>query len=252
MDVLLMIVKDTDTIFFDENLRANVTQKGEADFVTRADYEISEYLHCRLTETFPDIGFISEEGDTNIDIKKDYWILDPIDGTTNFMHGLQFCAVSLGLYSGGDMMAGVIYIPYTNQLFWAEKGKGAFLNGQPIQCSKKQKLSDCIGILEFNPYFKHDYRAAMDHALKIYRNCQDIRTFGSAAVELAYVACGQADAFFGRYLKPWDFAAGLCLIREAGGVMTDLNGEVQIDQFNTHMVAAAAGVYDEFCTLIKN
>ena len=251
MELVLQIVKETDTIFFDEALRLDVTKKGEADFVTRADFAISEYLHRRLTEEFPSIGFISEEGDTDIDEKKDYWILDPIDGTTNFMHGLRFCAVSLGLYSGGDMTAGVIYIPYTNELFWAEKGKGAFLNGKPLQCSQSQKLSDCIGILEFNPYFKEDYRAAMDHALKIYQNCQDIRTFGSAAVELAYIACGEADVFFGRYLKPWDYAAGLCIIREAGGIMTDLNGEVHIEKMNAHMVATCAGVYNVFFELMK-
>ena len=251
MELLLKIVKETDAIFFDENLRADVTKKGEADFVTRADYEISEYLHRRLTEEFPAVGFISEEGDTEIDKSKDYWILDPIDGTTNFMHGLSFCAVSLGLYSRGDFEAGIIYIPYTNELFWAEKGKGAYLNGKPIRCSQSKRLSDCIGILEFNPYFKNDYRAAMDHALKIYQSCQDIRTFGSAAVELAYIASGQADVFFGRYLKPWDYAAGLCIIREAGGMMTDLNGEVHIEMLNAHMVATSAGVYHEFCALLK-
>ncbi|MBQ7346399.1 MAG: inositol monophosphatase [Clostridia bacterium] len=252
MEQLIKIVKETDSIFFDEQLRADVTKKGDADFVTRADYEISEYLHRRLTETFPDIGFISEEGDTAIDETKDYWILDPIDGTTNFMHGLSFCAVSLGLYSGGDVVAGVIYIPYTEELFWAEKGKGAYLNGKPIRCSKNKHLSDCIGILEFNPYFKNDCRAAMDHALKIYSSCQDIRTFGSAAVELAYIACGQADVFLGRYLKPWDYAAGLCMIKEAGGVMTNLDGEVHIGKLNEHMVASNAAVYEEFCALIKS
>lgn len=251
MELLLRIVKETDGIFFDEHLREDVTKKGEADFVTRADYEISEFLQKRLTEAFPHVGFISEEGETVIDENRDYWILDPIDGTTNFMHGLSFCGVSLGLYSGGDFQAGMIYIPYTGELFWAEKGKGAYLNGTPIRCSNSQRLSDCIGILEFNPYFKEDYRAAMDHALKIYQSCQDIRTFGSAAVELAYIACGRADVFFGRYLKPWDYAAGLCIIREAGGVMTDLEGEVHVSRLNAHMVATNAAVYEEFRALIK-
>lgn len=252
IELVLQIVKETDSIFFDEGLRSDVTKKGEADFVTRTDYAISEYLHRRLTEAFPHIGFISEEGETLIDPTRDYWILDPIDGTTNFMHGLSACGVSLGLYSEGAFKVGVIYLPYTNELFWAEVGKGAFLNGQPIRCSGAKKLSDCIGILEFNPYFKDDYRAAMDHALKIYQSCQDIRTFGSAAVELAYIACGRADVFFGRYLKPWDYAAGLCIIREAGGVVTDLNGEIHVEKLNAHTVATCAGVYDEFLALIKH
>ena len=243
---LIEIVKETDYIFFDERLRAAVTQKGIADYVTRTDCEISEFLHRRLMEEFPDIGFVSEEGNTVMEAGRDYWILDPIDGTTNFMHGLQFCALSLGLYSEGDIIMGIIYLPMTGELFSAEKGKGAFLNGKPIQCSDHSALSDCIGILEFNPYFKEDWEAAMEHAIKIFLHCQDIRTFGSAAVELAYIACGRADVFLGHYLKPWDFAAGLCLIREAGGFLTGLTGEIDISRLNQHILATNSAVYKIF------
>ncbi len=251
MELLLKVVKETDSIFFDANLRADVKKKGDSDFVTRADCEISEYLHRRLSEEFPDVDFLSEEGNTSMEEGRDYWILDPIDGTTNFMHGLSFCAISLGLYSGGDVIAGVIYLPYTNQLFWAQKGKGAYLNGERIFCSSHTRLSDCIGLMEMNAYFKNDVEAAMEHARRIYLSCQDFRTVGSAAVELAYIASGRADVFFGRYLKPWDYAAGLCIVREAGGVVSGLDGALDLSKWNEHVLAAGASVFDDFRELMK-
>ena len=106
-------------------------------------------------------------------------------------------------------MLGVIYSPYTGELFSAEKGKGAYLNGHSIRVSDHERLSDCVGLLEFNAYYKNEVEQALDHARRIYLACQDIRTFGSAALEFAYVACGRADVYLGRYLKPWDFAAGM-------------------------------------------
>ena len=251
IDQLLKIIKETDKIFFEEKLRFDVTKKGDADFATRADYEISDYLHRRLREEFPDVGFISEEGDADIDPQRDYWILDPIDGTTNFMHGWSLCCVSLGLYSGGDFTLGIIYVPYTKEFFWAEKGKGAYLNGERIQCSKTDRLCDSLALFEFNPYFKNDYRAAMDHATRLYAGCQDFRTLGCAALELAYVACGKADAFLGRYLKPWDYAAGVCIVREAGGTVGSTDGALSVDRKKQHIVAANALVYKDFLKLIS-
>jgi len=250
MELLLKIVKETDAIFFDERLRADVKKKGDADFVTRADCEISEYLHRRLSEEFPGVDFLSEEGNTAMETGRDYWILDPIDGTTNFMHGLGFCAISLGLYSGGDVTAGVIYLPYTNQLFWAQKGEGAYLNGDRIFCSRHTKLSDCVGLLELNAYFKNDADAALEHARRLYLHCQDFRTFGSAAAELAYIASGQADVFLGRYLKPWDYAAGLCIVREAGGVVSGIDGDLDLSRWNVHVLASGAAVFDELRELM--
>lgn len=252
VEKMVEIVKETDSIFFNEELRNDVTVKGTADYVTKADIEISHYLSKRLKEEFPEVYFISEEEETVFNEEEDYWILDPIDGTTNFMHGLSFSAVSLGYCSKGEIKAGVIYIPYTNEMLWAEKGKGAYLNGERIYCSKNASLKDCLGILEFNPYFKEDYKAALEHALKIYSNCQDIRTFGAAAVELAYIACGKADVFLGRYLKPWDYAAGYIIISEAGGRLTDINGEIHITKLNQHIVATNAALYDEFIKLINS
>lgn len=252
IDKVIGIIKETDAIFFDENLRKDVKEKGKSDYVTRADIEISNFLHQRLKEEFPNIDFLSEEESADEIKRKDYWILDPIDGTTNFMHQIGMSAVSLGLCSGGDITLGVIYIPFANEIIYAEKGKGAYLNGNPIKCSDNSKLSDCLGLMEFNAYFKNDYKSAMEQASKIYLNCQDLRTFGSAAVELAYIACGRADVFLGRYLKPWDYAAGMVIVSEAGGIISDLGEPVCLTKMDRHIVAASQNVYDDFITLIKH
>lgn len=251
MEHLLRIVKETDAIFFDDRLRADVKKKGDADFVTRADCEISAYLHRRLGEEFPGVGFLSEEGDTAMEEGKDYWILDPIDGTTNFMHGLGICSISLALCSGGDVTAGVIYLPYEERFFWAQKGMGAYLNGTPISCSQQTKLSDCLALFEWNAYRKEEVAEATEHARRIYLRCQDVRTLGSAAAELAYIASGQADVFFGRYLKPWDYAAGLCIIREAGGVVGGIDGALDLSKWDEHVLASGAFVFEDFRELLR-
>ena len=247
---VIKIVLETDRIFFDEKLRNDVSEKGKFDYVTRADIEISSYLHNRLKEEYPETGFFSEE-EKEAEKGNEYWILDPIDGTTNFMHGLSMSALSLGYCLDGEVVAGIIYIPYTKELFWAEKGKGAFLNDKQIYCTKKEKLEECLGILELNAYFKNDYESALSHSEKIYLNCQDIRTFGSVAVDLAYLACGRADVFLGRYLKPWDFAAGMIIIGEAGGKLSGLSGEADINVLNQHIAATNGKVHEKFLELFE-
>lgn len=249
---LISIVKETDEIFFDEKLRGDVFVKGDSDFVTRADLAISDFMKRRLKEEFPEVGFISEEEEMHAEEGKAYWILDPIDGTTNFMHAMTICGVSLGLYADGDIQLGVIYAPYTQELFWAQKGKGAYLNGKRIYCSQYDKMRDCIGALEYNAYYKNDYKAAFKQAHDIFFAFQDIRTLGSATMELAYVACGRLDAFLGRFLKPWDYAAAKILIEEAGGKLSDLEGEVRLLELNRHIVASNANIHDEFLQLLKN
>ena len=249
---IIGIIKETDAIFFNDTLRLDVRQKGDSDFVTRADIEVSEYLRKRLAETYPEVGFISEEDDWEERNRGgSYWILDPIDGTTNFMHALPFCCISLALLEKNEVTAGVIYSPYTDELFYAEKGSGAYLNGERISVSKHEKLSDCVGLFEFNAYYKNETDAALSHARKIYTACQDIRTFGSAALEFAYVACGRADVYLGRYLKPWDFAAGMLIVREAGGEVGGLDGELDIFKYRQHVLSANSSVYASFEELLK-
>lgn len=244
---IMGLIKETDSIFFNDTFRLDVRQKGDSDFVTRADIEVSEYLRGRLAECYPEIGFISEEDEWQ-DSRSEgyYWILDPIDGTTNFMHALPFCCISLALCSHGEITLGVIYAPYSGELFYAEKGKGAYLNGKRISVTDHSKLCDCVGLLEYNAYYKNEVDIALSHARKIYLACQDIRTLGSAALEFAYVACGRADVYLGRYLKPWDIAAGMLIVTEAGGRVEGLCDELDIFKYRQHVVTANSAAFDEF------
>jgi len=243
VEKLIEIVRETDAIFFDINKKNDISKKGEADFVTRADIEISSFLHRRLKEEYPSIEFFSEEEKGKIDAHGEYFILDPIDGTTNFIHNLSLCAVSLAYCRDGKLLCGVSYLPITRELFYAEKGKGAYLNGERISCAKREKLSDCLCAYEFNAYFKDSSDEALRFAEKIYLSCSDIRTLGSAAASLAYLACGRIDAFLGRYLKPWDYAAGAVIVSEAGGRISDFCEGLPITQLNTHILAATQEIY---------
>lgn len=245
------IVKQTDSMFFNENLRGDVTVKGDCDFVTKADLDISDFLKNKLKEQYPEIGFISEEEKMAVEEGKSYWILDPIDGTTNFMHAMTICGVSLALYQEGEIKLGVIYAPYTNELFWAQKGGGAYLNGNKIACSQNKTIGQSLAALEYNAYYKEEYKSAFLQAYRIYNNFQDIRTLGSATMELAYVACGRLDAFLGRFLKPWDYAAAWLLIVEAGGKLGDLSGEISLFKLNRCIVATNAYIYEDFVRLLN-
>ena len=250
---IIDIVKETDEIFFDAALRLDYKVKGDSDFVTRADIAVSEHIKRRLGEEFGDIGFISEEDyeTLSFDPQKDYWILDPIDGTTNFMHGIPFCCLSLGLWSKGESVLGVIYSPYTGELFTAQKGTGAYLNGNAIHVSDHERLCDCLGIVELNPYYKTEVEEALEQEKRTYLSCRDVRIFGSASLEIAYVACGRADVFLGRYLKPWDFAAGMCIVKEAGGIVSGLHEEIHINQLKQHVLCTNAVAYENFKALLQ-
>ncbi len=248
---IVKIVRETDAIFFNEAYRKDVAKKAEWDYVTRADKEISSYLRTRLKEEFPEVDFMSEEEEMSLAEGKDYWILDPIDGTTNFMQQVDLCAVSLALCSGGEIVAGVIYIPYKKEIFWAEKGKGAYLNGERIECSKAASLSESLAIMEFNAYFKNESEVTLQKAARIFSECHDIRVFGSAAADLAYIACGRASAFLGRFLKPWDYAAGVIIVNEAGGKVSELDGKLHITEFNRDIIAANPLVYEDFLDLFR-
>lgn len=247
IEEIIRIVRETDSIFFDTDLKKDVAQKGTFDYVTRADKEISSFLHKKLKEAYPDIGFVSEEEEGKAE--ETCWILDPIDGTTNYMHGLYPSAVSLGLRLEGVMQMGIIYIPQRGELFWAQREKGAYLNGTRIFSSRRAPLSECLGMMEYNAYRKDEKQKALHCADKIFSACRDIRTIGSAAASIAYVAAGRADAFLGRHLKLWDYAAGQVLLEEAGGRITDEKGG--FPQGQTHILATNGCVHDEFSSLLK-
>ena len=222
MDVqkIISLVTKTQGLIKNREMAAHVKEKGLADYVTQVDIAVQDFLKKELLALEPDIQFLGEETGLQ-EIKADsFWILDPVDGTTNLMHDYQHSVVSLALYRQGEIVMGIVYDPFREEVFSAIKGKGSFLNGQPIHVSNAEKLSDTmIGLGTAKRELADENFARFR---RVFGQCQDVRRIGSAALELAYTACGRQGGYFEIYLNPWDYAAGMLLIQEAGGKVTDL------------------------------
>lgn len=203
--------------------RVGFELKSEFDLVTEADRASEKLVIERLRGYFPDHSIQAEEGGGS-EISAEYrWYVDPLDGTTNFAHGYPAWSVTMALEKAGELIAGVVYDPVRNELFAAEKGAGAFLNGKRIRVSSESKLSNSLSCTGFpnhnrgtNPNVHFFYQLAME--------THGVRRGGSAAIDLSYTACGRLDAFWEIGLHPWDLAAGKLLVMEAGGVVTDMRG----------------------------
>lgn len=206
-----------------ENLQ--VLSKGPADFVSIADKRSEKILHQELEKARPGYGFVMEEGGVVEGSDTTHrWHIDPLDGTTNFLHGMPFFSVSVGLERDGVLVAGVVYNPATDDLFLAERGKGAFHNDRRIRVSGRRAIEEalvCCGVMHvgrgIHPTNLADIRAVMARTA-------GVRHMGSIALELAYVAAGRFDGLVERWLASWDVAAGIVLVREAGGFVTDARG----------------------------
>ncbi len=204
-----------------ESDRHSITVKGAADFVTKVDTEVQHFLKEALRDLSPEVQFMGEEEHLHqVDPSRPAWILDPIDGTTNLICDYRQSAVSLGYYENGRIEAGVIYNPFSGETFHAVRGQGSFLNGNRIHVSEKTALRDSLISIGTSPYDKELAPANFRVFQKVFEHSLDIRRSGSAALDLAYVACGRTDGYFERNLKPWDFAAGTLLVEEAGGCVT--------------------------------
>jgi len=212
-----------------ENLQ--VSLKGPANFVSAADLRAENVLREELEKARPGYGFLMEEsGETEGPDKSHRWIVDPLDGTTNFLHSIPHFAISIGLERDGQLVAGVIYNPITDELFVAEKGNGAYLNDRRLRVAARKQLSDAVvttGIPHLGRLGKPSFLAELSAMM---HRAAGIRRSGSAALDLAYVAAGRYDAFWEAALAPWDIAAGIVLVREAGGLISDLEG-------GDHMIA---------------
>jgi myo-inositol-1(or 4)-monophosphatase len=205
--------------------RAETSYKGAVDLVTPFDVGAQEILVGRLAAAFPTHGFLAEEGLARRGSSDCRWIIDPLDGTTNYAHGFPVFSVSAALECGGRPVLGWVYDPMREEMFRAEAGRGAFLNGAPVRVSEVADLGRSLLATGF-PY---DLRTSpvnnLSHWDKFIVRAQAIRRCGSAALDLAYVACGRFDGFWELKLKPWDMAAGSLLVAEAGGRVTALDGE---------------------------
>jgi len=206
-----------------ENLQ--ISKKGPADFVTSADQRTEKILVDELSKARPGYGFLLEErGAVEGPDKTHRFIIDPIDGTTNFMHGLPQFAISIALEREGVLASAVVFNPVTHEMFYAERGHGAYLNEKRLRVAARKNLSECL-IASGAPFMGKDGHDQFQAELRtILENTAGMRRFGAASLDLAWVAAGKFDGFWERKLQPWDIAAGTLLVREAGGAVTDLTG----------------------------
>lgn len=236
---------------FGELESLQITKKGTADFVSNADKAAEAIIRDELETARPRFGFLMEESGTIEGSDTDHrWIVDPLDGTTNFLHGLPHFAISIALEHSGRIISGVIYDPIKDELFWAERGKGAFMNDRRLRVSPTRQLTESVlatGIpfagRKGGPEFMQDMARVMPAVA-------GIRRFGAAALDLAYVAAGRYEGFFERYLSYWDIAAGILLVREAGGIVTDIQGGGHVVETG-HILAANDMIHPQMVRLLK-
>ena len=203
----------------------SIRSKGETDYVTNVDVAVQAFLRKRLAALAPDVQFMGEEQDnTGLDWSRPCWILDPVDGTTNLIHQFQHSAISLALAEGGQIVFGVVYNPYTEECFTARRGGGALRNGVPIHVSDVSRLEDSLLSTGTVPGRRELADAAFRQMRALYDRCQDVRRTGCASLDLCWVACGRLDGYVELALQPWDYAAGMLLVEEAGGRVTAPGG----------------------------
>jgi myo-inositol-1(or 4)-monophosphatase len=203
--------------------RKDIDIKQASDFVTVVDRESEKIIINTIRESFPDHLFLAEESLKECGKGTYRWIIDPLDGTTNYIHGYPVFSISIALEYDGEIIIGIIFDPLRNELFWTEKGSGAYLNCLPIETSQVNISESLI-----TTGFPFRSKEMIDRYLQLFKNIflkvSDLRRAGSAALDLAYLACGRCDGFFELGLSPWDIAAGSLLIKEAGGIVTDFGG----------------------------
>lgn len=212
-----------------ENLQ--VSRKGPADFVSTADTRTEKILVQELSKARPEFGFLLEEGG---EIKGDHeskrWIIDPLDGTTNFLHGIPHFAISVALEEDGEIIAGMIYNPITDERFWAEKGQGAFLNGRRLRVAGRRSMEDAIYATGIPFRERGDHPRFLNELETIMKASAGVRRFGAASLDLAFVAAGRYDGYWEAGLAPWDIAAGLLMVKEAKGFISEFNAKQNMMQ----------------------
>jgi myo-inositol-1(or 4)-monophosphatase len=232
-----------------ENLQ--VSLKGPANFVSLADKRAEEMLYEDLAKARPGYGFIGEEGGSRPgDDKTHTWIVDPLDGTTNFLHGIPQFAISIGLQREGTIIAGVIYNPANDELYTAERGKGAFLNDQRIRVAGRRRLNECVIACGLPHIGRGDHELSRAEMSEIQNRVAGLRRFGAASLDMAFVAAGRLDGYWERNLQPWDMAAGQILVREAGGTVSGMAGDDD-PLLTGHVICGNEFVHAELVKILK-
>ncbi|WP_417241576.1 inositol monophosphatase family protein [Celeribacter sp.] len=233
-----------------ENLQ--VSTKGAGDFVTKADESAEEIIREMLMEARPTYGYVGEETD-EIEGQDPTrrWIVDPLDGTTNFLHGLPHWAVSIALEHRGEIVSAVVFDAAKGELFWAEKGAGAWMNDQRIRVSGRQKLIESIFATGLPFAGRSDLPATLKDLARVLPATAGVRRYGAASLDLAYVAAGRYDGFWERRLKIWDMAAGILLVKEAGGLVQAIDpaGDVLVD---CDVLCSNEPLFDKFAKMVRN
>ena len=234
------------------NKPKTIRHKGRIDLVTETDVAVEEHLKEKLTQVLPEADFLAEESAEELITGDLTWIIDPLDGTTNFAHGFPFVAISVALYNEGQVVAGVIYLPILGELFTASVAGGAFLNGSAITVSSQNDLESSLVATGF-PYWKAErLDLLLGYLGKILTNCQGIRRTGAAAADLAYLACGRLDAFYELGLKPWDTAAGWLLVREAGGKVSCFDPLQEYNLSAANILASNGQLHESLSNLLNS
>ena len=220
---------------FGELEKLQVSKKGPRDFVTNSDLKVEKIIIDELKKTRKNFSIIGEEiGELKNSDKENYWIIDPIDGTTNFLHGIPHFAISIALRKKEEIISGLIFDPIKNEMFYAEKNNGAFFNNQRIRVSKKKKIEECL----FATGGKNEINNTLNN-----------RRSGSAALDMAYVGAGRYDGYFQKDLNIWDIAAGIIIVKEAGGKINDINCSTIKDH---QVLAASNAVYEKMIENLNN
>lgn len=226
---------------FNEVENLQISQKSIGDFVTNADKRSEETIIYELKKARPNYSIISEESEKIEGTDPEYtWIVDPLDGTTNFIHNIPHFSITIALMKGNEIVSGIIYDPAKDDLFWSEKGKGSFLNHKRIRVSPRKRLSESligVGIPNIN---RGSAETFQKHMSKLIPNVAGMRRMGSASLDLAYVASGRLDAYIDYILHPWDIAAGSLIVREAGGFSQSLDGKSDFTLSPTSILATNA------------
>ncbi len=255
IDLAIRAAREAGALLLDfANRGFEVSQKGRINLVTEADHASEEHIKKLISATYPEHRILAEESgaiDVHGSQSEVCWIIDPLDGTTNFAHGLPCYAVSIGIERAGEMIAGVIFDPTRDELFSAERGGGAYLNGEGIRVSAVERLERALVVSGF-PY---DIRERMEEYMPAWERflarAQGVRRLGAAAIDMCYVANGRLDGFWEFGLHPWDTAAGWVLIEEAGGRVTNAHGE-QFENAGSSLLCSNGLIHDEMLEVLRS
>lgn len=254
-EAMKTVAKEAGVFIRNERVNFNLDKvevKGAHDYVSYVDKEAERLIVERLKEILPEAGFITEEGTVSDAEKKDLiWVVDPLDGTSNFVHGMAPYCVCIGLRNINEVLAGVVYEVVADEMFWSYKGAKAYMNDKEIQVGKAQTVNEafvCIGY----PYDAAKWKPVVKTLVDaLYGNCISLRNLGSAQAEICYTACGRFDMYIESYVKAWDVTAGSIILQNAGGRISDYVGGKEWES-GKHVLATNGLIHDEMISIIKN